>query len=268
MRIDKIGVRRSFDKAAEKYDTYAGLQQKIASNLIDLVEERIADARLVLDVGAGTGYGVRLLASKLPRATVVAVDMAAEMMRQSSKVRPLANANSYDVCADANLLPFRRASVDLIYSASFVQWCDTPHQLFAHIAQLLVGGGWFIFSTYGKKTLHELKDSWAGVDDFPHTLDFLSAAKLRTILAMNGFIIHDCRRSLEVIYYQGVDALLHNLKGLGAQNKQSNRRPGLTPASKLQQMKDYYLKNYGVQNLVPASYEVLLFSARLPYGQK
>ena len=263
MRINRAGVGHAFDKAAENYDSYAGLQQKIACDLIALVEECVSDAHIALDIGAGTGYGVRLLGDRFPHATVVAVDIAPAMMRQSFKADRLRRA--YNICADANLLPFRHACADLIYSGSFVQWCDTPRQLFANLAQLLVPGGWFIFSTYGPKTLHELRSSWAEVDNFPHTLEFLSAAKLSTILAMNGFIVGDCRRSLEVIYHEGVDAVLDNLKGLGAQNKRSDQRQGLTPASKLQRMKDYYRRHYGVQNLVPASYEVLLFSARLPY---
>ena len=262
MRINKAGVRQSFNQAAENYDSYAGLQQKIACNLIALVDEHVADAKLILDVGAGTGYGARLLSTKIPNATIVAVDIAMSMVQQSSKAGRL--SNTHNVCADANQLPFRHACVDFIYSASFVQWCDTPQQLFAHLAQLLHPGGWLIFSSYGPKTLHELRTSWATVDDFPHTLEFLSASKLKTILGMNNFIVHDCSRSLEVIYYQGVDAVLNSLKGIGAHNMCSNRRPGLTPASKLQQMKDYYLKHYGVQNLLPVSYEVLLFSARLP----
>ena len=257
MYINKAGVGRSFNKAAENYDSHAGLQQKTACNLIALVEEHASDVRIAIDVGSGTGYGVRLLNNKLPNAMVVAVDIAPAMIQRS--------AGAHKVCADANHLPFKHTCADLIYSSSFVQWCDTPKQLFVHLAQLLVPGGWFIFSTYGPRTLHELKTSWAEVDNFPHTLEFPSASKLRKMLAMSDFIVYDCNRSMEIIYYEGVDALLGNLKGLGAQNKRSDQRQGLTPSSKLRRMKDYYKKHYGVQNLVPASYEVLLFSARLPH---
>ena len=263
MRISKASVSRAFGEAAENYDTHAGLQQKIACDLSTLVEARVADVRIALDIGAGTGYGVRLLGSKFPSATVIAVDIAPAMAQQVFKNQR--DPNAYSICADANLLPFRHACADLIYSSSFVQWCDTPQELFSDLARLLTPGGWFIFSTYGPKTLHELKASWAKVDHFPHTLEFPSASKLRTMLKMNGFIVHDCRRSLEVIHYEGVDAVLNSLKKLGAQNKRNDQRPGLTPASKLRQMEDYYQKHYGVQNLVPASYEILLFAARLPH---
>ena len=263
MRINKACVSQSFNKAAENYDTHAGLQQKIACDLIALVEARVQDVQIALDVGAGTGYGIHLISSKYPQATVIAVDIAPAMAQQIVKNQQASSA--YSVCADASLLPFRHGCANLIYSSSFVQWCDTPRELFAELARLLIPGGWFIFSTYGPKTLYELKDSWARVDHFPHTLEFPSASKLRTILKMNGFIVHDCQRSLEVIHYAGVKAVLNSLKRLGAQNKRSDQRPGLTPASKLRQMEDYYQKHYGVQNLVPASYEVLLFSSRLPY---
>ena len=263
MRISKANVRQAFAKAAENYDTHAGLQQKIACDLIALVEARTQDVQVALDVGAGTGYGIRLLGNKFPQATVIAVDIAPAMAQHIVKNQQASNA--YSVCADASLLPFRQGCADLIYSSSFVQWCDTPQELFAELARLLIPGGWFIFSTYGPKTLHELKDSWAKVDHFPHTLEFPSASKLRTILKMNGFIVHDCQRSLEVIHYAGVKAVLNSLKRLGAQNKRNDQRPGLTPASKLRQMEDYYQKHYGVQNLVPTSYEILFFAARLPH---
>jgi len=263
MGVDKKSVRRSFSKAAPNYDAHAGLQQKIACSLADLADKHVGDVRVAIDLGSGTGYGVRLLASRFPEAMLIAVDIAAAMLQQSRKLAQ--PHRSYSLCADANSLPLKPESVDLVYSSSFVQWCDTPQQLFAQLAEILKPGGWLIFSTYGPQTLHELRESWASVDDFPHTLEFLSTAKLSALLKMDGFIVHDCRRRLETIYYESVAALLHNLKGLGAQNRHHGRRQGLTPASKLHRTIEHYQKHFAIQGLVPASYEILIFAARLPY---
>ena len=266
LKIDKANVSRSFNQAASNYDTHAGLQQKIACELISLVEEHASQAKIALDVGAGTGYGARMLQSKLRDATVVAVDIAPEMLEQVFKTRQ--SPRSYGVCADAEQLPFAPQSVDLIYSSSFVQWCAVPQHLFLNFAQVLMPGGWLIFSTYGARTLNELRASWAQIDSFAHTLEFLSASKLVALLQASGFIVSDCRRSLELIHYQGVESVLQSLKNIGARNSHHQRRHGLTPASDLKAMMRYYQKHYGVQDLVPASYEVLYFAARLPRSRR
>lgn len=261
--IDKASVSHSFNQAASDYDTHAGLQQKIACELINLTEEYSPKARIALDVGCGTGYGARMLQSKLPNATIVAIDIAPAMLKQVFKVSQA--TRNYSVCADAEQLPFAHQSIDLIYSSSFVQWCAVPRQLFLDFAQILTPGGWFIFSTYGPRTLNELRTSWAQIDSFVHTLEFPSASKLADTLQASGFIVSNCQRSLELIHYQGVELVLQNLKNIGARNSHHLRRPGLTPATNLQDMMNYYQKHYGVQGLVPASYEVLYFVARVPH---
>ena len=260
--INKQAVRRSFDQAAARYDAYGGLQQKIACDLMRTCAGVCArDARrprVILDAGAGTGYGVRLLRDRYPRALLIGLDFAPRMIRRAARRR---DAAAHFVCADAERPPFGDGVFDLIYSSSLVQWFDDPGYLFAQFARIARGGARLVFSTYGPRTLDELRQSWAEADGYRHTLDFADAAVLKNKLRQNGFDVNLCTRQLEVVHHRGVGELLRSLKNIGATNHHAARRRGLTTPAAVRAMEANYQRRFGVRGLVPASYEILTFAA-------
>ncbi len=261
--INKRAVRHSFDRAALHYDAHSALQQKIACDLIQVCDRLSARLerrpRAILDVGTGTGYGVRLLRSRFPRAVIVGLDFAPRMIRRAARGCDTA---SHFVCADAERPPFGDGVFDLVYSSSLVQWCDEPGHLFGQFRRLARAGGWLLFSTYGPKTLHELRRSWAETDGYGHTLDFPDGADLKKKLQAGGFDVKLYTRQLEVIHYRGVGELLRQLKSSGATNHHTAARRGLTTPSALRAMKEHYQRRFGVRGLVAASYEILVFAAK------
>lgn len=88
-------VRRSFDRAAETYDTAATLQRQVCR----LLFAAIADAapRRILDAGCGTGHALGLLTERWPEAEIVPADFAPAMLEA---------AGGAGVCADIEALPF------------------------------------------------------------------------------------------------------------------------------------------------------------------
>lgn len=261
--ISKRAVRRSFDRAAARYDAYSGVQQKIACDLIrtcaDVCAKDAPGPRVILDAGAGTGYGVRLLRDRFPRAFLVGLDFAPRMIRRAAQG---CDAASRFVCADAERPPFGDGTFDLIYSSSLVQWFADPGFLFAQFARIARRGARLVFSTYGPKTLDELRRSWSEADGYRHTLDFVDAAELKKKLRHSGFDVDLCTRQLEVVHHRGVGELLRNLKNSGATNHHAARRRGLTTPASVRALEANYQRRFGVRGLVPASYEVLTFAAR------
>ncbi|WP_217994968.1 methyltransferase domain-containing protein [Methylogaea oryzae] len=73
-------MRLSFGRAAARYDQYADLQRRAGLALLQRLDIAPDDIRLVLDVGSGTGYFLPRLANRFPRARLVAVDLAEEML--------------------------------------------------------------------------------------------------------------------------------------------------------------------------------------------
>ncbi len=258
--IDKAAVRSSFDKVAFEYDAHAGLQQKTACALLALCGRHADMPQTALDIGTGTGYGTRLLCRHFPHVYAVGLDFSERMLQRSILYGQCLSRSHY-VCADAKDLPFAHDTFDLICSSLFVQWYPEKEELFAHCKEILRDKGWLFFSTFGPQTLFELRESWKAVDTDRHTLDFESAADIRAMLERAGFAVRSCKRSTEVIHHRGVKAALRSLKNIGAQNHMANRQAGLTPPAKMQAMSAHYLYHFGVQDLVPMTYEALLFAA-------
>ena len=95
--------------------------------------------RVVLDAGAGTGHASRALKRRYPKARVIALDSSRQMLqlagKQQSWLRPFER-----VCADAQALPLRDGSVDLIVSNLMLQWCD-PDAVFAEFRRVIAPSG-------------------------------------------------------------------------------------------------------------------------------
>jgi ubiquinone/menaquinone biosynthesis C-methylase UbiE len=94
--------------------------------------------RRVLDLGTGTGLIAILLATRLPNATVTAVDLAGEMLRLAA--RNVARAGLAHRIAlarvDARELPYAPGDFDLVVSNSVVHHVPAPRALFAEIARV------------------------------------------------------------------------------------------------------------------------------------
>lgn len=259
--IDKKAVRKSFDNAAPTYDSYAGLQQDIACSLLSLCKRYVTAPQHVLDIGSGTGYGVRLLCRHFSPSTVIGLDFSHKMLQKSMSSPQYQDKIRY-VCADADFLPFPESVFDLIYSSSFIQWSSDPSHLFRRYRESLKDQGWLCFSSFGPKTLFEIRESWQAVDSEHHTLGFISAEQLIARLEQEGFWVESCKRGMRVIHHQGVNAALQSIKNIGAQNHLRKRKRGLTTPRQYHAMSEAYQKKFGVQGLVPTTYEILLLIAR------
>src|ERR1700722_13400092 len=127
--LDPRRVRRSFDRAAKTYDAAAVLHAEVRENLLQRLQLVSLMPRVVLDAGAGTGLGSRALKRRYPKAQVLALDSSRQMLMAAGKrrswLRPFER-----ICADAQALPLRDCSVDLIVSNLMLQWCD-PDTVFA-----------------------------------------------------------------------------------------------------------------------------------------
>lgn len=260
MRIDapeKPWVSRAFSRAAASYDAVAALQRQVGeAALARLAAVAAAPARL-LDVGAGTGYCTARLADQFPAADLIALDIAEGMLRQL-RVRPLA---AHCVCADAEALPLRSACVDAVLSNLAVQWCYDLPAVLRECRRVTRPGGVVIFSTFGAGTLAELRQAWAAADGYTHVNAFLSAAAVTAALDSAGFAAHSVTVERRVLAYASVEALLRELKALGAHNVNHGRPRHLTGKAAFRRMLAAYPAD--ASGRIVASFEVIYGMARL-----
>lgn len=248
----KSSVARSFGRAALTYDEAAILQRRIGVELLDYVAPFIKEASSpqILDLGAGTGFFTSALADMAPNARVVAVDLAESMAKRASLRHP-----GGCVVGDAEALPIASGAVDLIFSNMCIQWCRDPVQLCNELGRVLKPGGRMIFSTFGPKTLKELRDAWSVSDGFEHVIDFLSEERLVAVFEQAGFVWESRMARVNRCIYPDVFALMRELKDLGARNASVSRSRAVTGKGRIEAMIRAYPSE--LEGGIAASFEIL-----------
>jgi malonyl-CoA O-methyltransferase len=259
--LDPGSVRRSFDRAAKTYDAAAVLHAEVRENLLGRLQLVTLVPGVVLDAGAGTGHASRALKRRYPKARVVALDSSPQMLRMAGKqqswLRPFER-----VCADAQALPLRDASVDLIVSNLMLQWCD-PDAVLAEFRRVLSPSGLLSFSAFGPDTLRELRTAWGQVDDLSHVHQFIDMHDLGDALVRNGFAAPVLDVERFTLQYLDVRKVAADLKATGAHNSTAARARGLTGPRKFAAMQTAY-EQFRQDGRLPATYEVVFAHAWAP----
>jgi malonyl-CoA O-methyltransferase len=262
-RLDRPGVRASFDRASASYEAAAVLQARVAGELLSRLEPFNFSPAVVLDLGAGTGRMTGELKKRYRRALVVAVDLAPGMLREARRHQQWFRRFER-VCADAMRLPIADASVDVIVTSLMLQWCEPPDAAFAEIRRVLKPEGFFAFSTFGPDTLRELRSAWAEADGDEHAHNhvnhFTDMHDIGDALVRAGLSepVLDVDR-LQVTYPDAL-ALMRDLKAIGAHNVTAGRPRGLMGRARLRRMQDAY-EAFRRDGRLPATYEVVYGAA-------
>ena len=251
---DKHKSRQSFDRAAHRYDKYAGLQQQVASKLISLQPER--DHQSILDVGCGTGQVTAAMCVDYPQATVVGLDFSERMLIETRKRLVSINKSAELVCADAENLPFFSSSFDLIISSLMLQWSNDLTQNLTHMNNCLSNKGRLAFSTFTEGTLKEVKESWRTVDGQVHTSDFMDLETLRLSVEAAGFRNVAIHQETIVSIYPNVREVLLDMKRIGASNAHSERSKGLTGKQRFAAFESAYEVFKQAERKYPCTWEL------------
>jgi len=259
---EKRWVGPSFSHAASGYDRVAVLQRQVGEQLLERLLEKSFRPNTILDVGAGTGYCTSRLAELFPEAGLFALDIAEGMLRTLEQ-RPSLRGRVGSVCADAESLPLRDGSVDLVFSNLALQWCVDLPAVLAEFRRVLKPGGWMLFSTFSDGTLCELREAWAKADSYSHVNAFVPLVSVDSALARLAMDDVETKLERRVIGYPSVDALLRELKGLGAHNLTRNRPRHLTGKGVFRKMLAAYCASSPTGS-IPASFELVQAVAYMP----
>jgi len=261
--VDKDQVRRSFSRAAERYDEVAVLQREIGQRMLDRLDLVKKQPEVVLDLGCGTGVATAALAKRYKKAKIVALDFALPMLKQTHK-RGAFLRKPKCVCGDLESLPLKDDSVDLIYSNAAVQWANDIEATFKEFRRVLKPGGLLMFTTFGPDTLKELRAAWSHADQNPHVSSFLDMHDVGDALLRSHFAdpVMDVDRM--VLTYQDAMGLMKDLKILGAHNVNHDRQKGLTGKGRIKAMQAAYENFRTDDGILPASYEIVYGHAWVP----
>ncbi len=241
--VDPSAVKRAFSRAAGTYDAAAVLQREVASRMLSRLDvvKRVPTA--ILDAGCGTGEAIVELAMRYPDARIVGFDLALPMAQAAlDRVRggrslyrrllaPLTGAGDAEpriVCADLNALPFAGVTFDLAWSNLALQWVNDLPRAFAELRRCLKVGALFTFATFGPDTLKELAGAFARADGRTHVNRFVDMHDIGDMLVHAGYADPVMDMEYLTLTYATPDAMMRELKSIGATNATRGRPRGLT----------------------------------------
>lgn len=250
-------IARAFARSAVSYDAHAALQREVADQLLRQLPP-CEEFATVLDLGCGTGYCTQLLQQRLPNAGVLAFDLAEPMLKVTAA---RCHSSVPLVCGDAQALPLRDSSVDLVISSLTVQWCSDLAVLFGELQRVLRPGGHVLLTTLGPRTLQELRAAWRHVDAKRHSNEFSSAdtwINAAKVAGLQGNVQTELRRR----HCQSLRALADELKGLGA-NTVASEQSATTLPSAFKQASALFAQQREAAG-IPVSWEILYLFLQKP----
>lgn len=144
-----MNPKDSFSRSAPSYDRYSYIQQKVADELLSLLD---FTPKKILDLGCGSGTLIRRL--NFSPDLYVGIDQASSMLDEHPKGRHIElYCQSFDTLDDAILY---HAPYDLCLAASSLQWSQN---LDATLSQIKTLSENVLFSIFTAKTFTSLHHS-------------------------------------------------------------------------------------------------------------
>ena len=191
----------------------AFLQLEIAKRLLDkaLIIRDAPDN--ILDLSAGSSIMAELLYSLYPQSKITAIEILPALCTDARQ-----NTGFKTIYGDVKKMPFSDWSYHGIYSNLMLQWVSDYEKVFNEIGRILAPGGFFMMSAFGPKTLHEIRQVWADIDDYQHVNTFPEIQHIADALSREGFIDVVVSREEVTLRYDNIRSIFADLKRIGATN--------------------------------------------------
>lgn len=201
-------VAEKFARAERTYDDNALVQRDIARHLVELIP---ANAHLTstLEIGCGTGLTTRLLAQKDGIKSLEVWDLhIPASIREGIDHQEL---TTRECDAETEIRKVPSESLDLIFSASTMQWFNSPAKFLRECLRALRPGGHAVISTFGPSTMHEINAS------LPYRRHYPDIEAIASMLPPGATAIHLSTQTEALLFPTPAEALRHaKLTGVNA----------------------------------------------------
>jgi malonyl-CoA O-methyltransferase len=261
--LDRSRVAKAFGRAGGSFEKHAILHQQVGGEMLQRLGLLRIEPNWILDVGAATGYGSRLLTKRYPKAYVALLDLALGMLTRARRNSPRFFSRASYVQAAMERLPLADASLDMVFSNLALQWSADLEACFFEVRRALSPSGLFMFSTFGPDTLKELRMSWAEVDSYTHVNAFVDMHDIGDALIRAGFSSPVLDVERVTLTYESFERMFDELRGLGSINATAGRNRALTGKGRLAQLRRAY-NQYRRESRYPVTCEIVYGHAWAP----
>lgn len=252
----KQEICNAFNKHSQNYERAAIVQREIGERLFERLDYLKIQPRTVLDLGCGCGYFSKQLKKRYPKALIVGLDLAIEMLFQSKakqswlKQWPLVNA-------DMTSMPFPTGMFDLVFANQAIHWVSPLNLVMQEINRVMNVDGCFMFSTLGPDTFRELREAWAFADPYAHTNTFMDMHDLGDAMLTEHFVDPVVDMEMLSVHYATLSSLVRALKAQGVRNVNLARNQGLTGKGVWRIFEESMARFCTEKGLYPLTYEVV-----------
>lgn len=243
-------VQRSFSRSFETYHDTASQQAWVANQLVTELRrlgtpDRFASA---FELGCGTGHLTRRLRQSFGFDTLCLNDLAPQARETADA------AGATFVAGDAREVAWPEG-IDLLASASMIQWMDDLAPLLKRATRALAPGGWLAISGFGPEQFRELTHigTSARAPGLCRPEDLVAAVDGRLeVLAMG----EDLRQS----HFASPRGVLEHLRKTGV----NGRAQKTWTKSTLAQFTTDYIRHFETSKGVSLTYHPVWMIARKP----
>ncbi len=259
-------IAKAFHKNAEQYDRHVLVQKRVVTQLAESVARHLDRApEHILDVGTGTGALLELLHDRYPSARLTGVDIALNMCLKS---RQKMGTYCQVVNGNAEALPFKTGVFDLAVSASVLQWVSDLPAAIREVCRVVRPGGNISIAFFCHGSLRELQHCFqditgGGSSTMSRLHAFWTVDDVTEIINSMGFARVVISVETEVDWYDDLHSLLRAIKNIGAGTVSGGSERGLGWRGLLQETSRRYQNLYGVNERIPATYNVLYLTASI-----
>jgi len=194
--------------------------------------------------------------------TLVSMDAAPELL----------NKGAASLIADEEFLPFKDASLDLIFSTLSLHTVNDLPGALVQMRRALKPDGLFMASLFGGETLFELREALAQAEletkggISPRVYPFADKPQMGDLLQRSGFALPVVDSDIITVTYENFFKLAHDLRGMGQGNiirERSRINPGKEFFSKAAAY--YHDKFSEADGRIKASFEIIHVIGWVPH---
>src|SRR6185437_14658330 len=266
MRVfDRRAVRLHRARAARAPDAADFLIKESAERLADRLDDVTRRFPLALDLGCRDGVLARLLNGRGGVLTLVQADAALAYVQRLPAGVPR-------LVAEAEALPFRRHSFDLVLSNLELHWANDLPGALLQLRHMLKPDGLLLAALLGGETLAELGRALieaelaeeGGIG--PRVSPSADIRDIGMLLQRAGFALPVVDSDTVAVTYPDALALMHDLRAMGETNAASERRRGFTRRATLARTAAIYGERFGAgDGRIRASFEIITLTAWAPH---